>query len=438
MFKRCGVLIQPYADARFVSRMLTSALAWLLVLFSTASLVEPLAGRLAMALLMPLLLLGSLLVLLCVACMLYAPLAWLWAAVGSSGAAVVRVSNALCIERPGDRSAFPLLSLTSARLARSGGEVALKTDDGDVIRVRVDDPTDAERLIGAIAAGRAQGTWSVRLYDDVPPPVRRRLFVGLAALMSLICWSVLDPDVALSLGVVTGASAWGLAALLREGSAQRVLVAGSDGLSLRDDAGERFIPYACIERVDDTALGVALVLAGGEEVPLTIVPPQLLRDPSETGLSMVLAERRREHLLALLRERSGRGAPEARRAGALLERRGLPAPAWRAALRRLVSESGADYRTAKLTREQAYAVLEDGAAPAELRIGAALALSASRDDETAARLRIAAEGCASRDVRLAIEQAAEGEIDDWTLERALSSSTAGPVAGALRSTAPAA
>ncbi|WP_438023467.1 hypothetical protein [Sorangium sp. So ce233] len=438
MFRRCGVLIQPYADARFVSRLLTSALAWLFVLFSIASLVEPLAGRLAIALLMPLLLLGSLLVLLCVACMLYAPLAWLWAALGSSGASIVRVSNALWIERPGDRSAFPLLSLTSARLSSCGGEVALKTDDGDVIRVRVEDSADAERLLGAIAAGREQGTWSVRLHDDVPPPPRRRLFVGVAALVSLICWSVLDPDVALSLGVVTGASAWALAALLREGAAPRVLVAGSDGLSLRDDAGERFIPYACIERIDETALGVELELAGGEEVSLTIVPPQLLRDPSETGLSMVLAERRREHLLALLRERSGRGAPEAGRAGALLERRGLAAPAWRAALRRLVDEAGADYRTAKLSREQAYAVLEDGGAPAELRIGAALALSSSRDDHTAERLRIAAEGCASRDVRLAIEQAAEGEVDDWTLERALSSSTARPVAAALRSTAPAA
>ncbi|WP_437955633.1 hypothetical protein WME76_29550 [Sorangium sp. So ce119] len=438
MFKRCGVLIQPYADARFVSRLLTSALAWLLVLFSIASLVEPLAGRLAMALLMPVLLLGSLLVLLCVACVLYAPLAWLWAALGSSGASIVRVSNALWIERPGDRSSFPLLSLTSARLSSCGGEVALKTDDGDVIRVRVEDSADAERLLGAIAAGREQGTWSVRLHDDVAPPLRRRLFVGVASLVSLICWSVLDPDVALSLGVVTGASAWALAALLREGAAPRVLVAGSDGLSLRDDAGERFIPYACIERIDETALGVELGLAGGEEVLLTIVPPQLLRDPSETGLSMVLAERRREHLLALLRERSGRGAPEAGRAGALLERRGLAAPAWRAALRRLVDEAGADYRTARLTREQAYAVLEDGGAPAELRIGAALALSSSRDDHTAERLRIAAEGCASRDVRLAIEQAAEGEVDDWTLERALSSSTAGQVAHALRSTAPAA
>ncbi|WP_437950767.1 hypothetical protein WME98_08105 [Sorangium sp. So ce296] len=438
VFKRCGVLIQPYADARFVGRLLTSALAWLLVLFSVASLVEPIAGRLAMVLLMPFVLLGSLLALLCLACFLYTPIAWLCAAVGSSGAAVVRVSNALWIERPGDRRSFPLFSLTRARLSSSGGEVALRTDDGDVIRVRVDDPVDAERLLGAIAAGRARGTWSARLYDDAPRPLRRRLFVGVATLVSLICWSVLDFDLALSLGVITGAAAWVLAALLREGSALRVLVAGSDGLSLRDEAGERFVSFGSIERVDETALGVELVLTGGEELPLTLVPPQLLRDPSETGLSMVLAERRREHLLALVRERSGRGAREVGRAGALLERRGLTAPAWRAALRRLVSEAGADYRTAKLTREQAFAVLEDGDAPAELRVGAALALSSTRDDQTVERLRIVAEGCANRDVRLAIEQAAEGDVDDGMLEQALSSSAARPRLDAPRCATPAA
>ncbi|WP_437973729.1 hypothetical protein WMF11_34170 [Sorangium sp. So ce295] len=430
MFKRCGVLIQPYADARSIGRLLSSALAWLLVVFSIASLVEPIAGPIVAAVMVPFALLGSLLALLCLACLLYTPIAWLWAAVGSSGAAVVRVSNALWIERPGDRRAFPLLSLTRARLSSSGGEVALKTDDGDVIRVRVDDPVDAERLLGVIAAGRAQGTWSARLYDDAPSLPRRRLFVGVAALMSLLCWSVLDFDVALSLGVVTGASAWVLAALLREGSARRVLVAGSDGLSLRDDAGERFISFASIERVEETALGVELALAGGEELSLTLVPPQLLRDPSETGLSMVLAERRREHLLALLRERSGRGAHDAGRAVALLGRRGLPAPAWRAALRRLVGEAGADYRTAKLTREQAFTVLEDGGAPAELRIGAALALGGSRDGQTEERLRIAAEGCANRDVRLALEHAAEGDVDDWMLEQALSSSGAEQAAAA--------
>jgi hypothetical protein len=151
---------------------------------------------------------------------------------------------------------------------------------------------------------------------------------------------------------------------------------------------------------------------------------------------MVLAEWRREHLLGLLRKRIGRDDPEAGGAGALLERRGRPAPAWRAALRCLMAEAGADYRTAKLTREQALAVLEDGGAPAELRIGAALALSSARDRATAERLRIAAEGCASCDVRIALEQAADGEVDEGTLDRALSGG--GAAQTVLRSTAPAA
>ncbi len=77
MFKRCGVLIQPYADARSIGRLLSSALAWLLVVFSVASLVEPLAGPIVAAVMVPFALLGSLLALLCLACLLYTPIAWL-------------------------------------------------------------------------------------------------------------------------------------------------------------------------------------------------------------------------------------------------------------------------------------------------------------------------------------------------------------------------
>ncbi|AUX25033.1 hypothetical protein SOCEGT47_055750 [Sorangium cellulosum] len=435
MFKRCGVVVQPYASVRALGRFLTATLTWLLILFSAARLIVPLAEPLAFGLVMLFATLGAVLGLLGLACLIYTPFAWLRAVVGSSGAAVVRVGGALSIEHSGDRSSFPLASLTSARLSSSGGEVALRTDDGDIIRVRLDEPGDAERLLGAIATGRARGTWSARLYD-APLPLGRRLFVGVAALVTLVCWAVIDLDVAISLGVVTGVAAWALAALLREGSGRRVLVVGHDGVSIRSDGGERFISFRSIERVDETCLGVELVLRGGEEVALTIVPPQLLRDPTETGLSMVLAEWRREHLLGLLRKRIGRDDPEAGGAGALLERRGRPAPAWRAALRCLMAEAGADYRTAKLTREQALAVLEDGGAPAELRIGAALALSSARDRATAERLRIAAEGCASCDVRIALEQAADGEVDEGTLDRALSGG--GAAQTVLRSTAPAA
>jgi hypothetical protein len=83
-----------------------------------------------------------------------------------------------------------------------------------------------------------------------------------------------------------------------------------------------------------------------------------------------------------------------------------------------------------LPKEQALAVLEDGHAPGELRIGAALALTEGGrpgehtlprglDPDTALRLRIAVETCVNQDVRTALRDAIYGDLEDETLDRAL-------------------
>jgi len=64
-------------------------------------------------------------------------------------------------------------------------------------------------------------------------------------------------------------------------------------------------------------------------------------------------------------------------------------------------------------------VLESTAAPRERRIGAALALRAASHPEARARIRAAAETSADEDLRVALEQAAKGEMDEQALERAL-------------------
>lgn len=404
-----------------MSRLVVTSLAWvlvLLVMFGRGG-----ASYSASSHGMPMDPIAVILGVICLMGALCAPFAWLWAAIGGFRAAIIRVGNALSIELPEGRSSFSLVSLTSARLSSSDGEVALKTDDGDVIRVRIDGAGDAERLLAAIATARAHGTWRARLYDFAPSSIVRRVIVAVATFVVLFCWLGLQWNPELLI-VLVWASWLALSVLLRGTSSPSMLSVGDDGLAIQREATERFIPFRRIERVDETTFGVELTLEGGERLTLTIVPPWLLRDPAETGLSMVLAERRREHLLALLRERSaGAGAPE-ERVASLFERGGRPVTAWQAALRRLVGDAGVDYRRAKLTREQAFGVLEDGSAPAELRIGAALALSSTRDRESAQRVRIAAQRCANRDVRIALEQAAGGEIEESVIERALMSSVA--------------
>ena len=67
------------------------------------------------------------------------------------------------------------------------------------------------------------------------------------------------------------------------------------------------------------------------------------------------------------------------------------------------------------------AVVEDPTAPAERRVGAALALGASAAEVQDARVRVsvAAAACAYAPLRIAIDGAFEGEIDEDEVELAL-------------------
>ena len=60
----------------------------------------------------------------------------------------------------------------------------------------------------------------------------------------------------------------------------------------------------------------------------------------------------------------------------------------------------------------------DADAPAELRVGAALAIAQSGDEDARKRLRIATEGIANEPVRLALEAAAERDAEDEAIAEA--------------------
>jgi hypothetical protein len=63
--------------------------------------------------------------------------------------------------------------------------------------------------------------------------------------------------------------------------------------------------------------------------------------------------------------------------------------------------------------------VSDPRIPAERRIGAALALSERGDDELRARLRIASDGLETEALRVAVERAAEGTLEEDALEEAV-------------------
>jgi hypothetical protein len=99
-----------------------------------------------------------------------------------------------------------------------------------------------------------------------------------------------------------------------------------------------------------------------------------------------------------------------------LERRGRPLSVWRDDLGSLLGESE-DYRRRGLSADDLGAVVEDPTAPVERRVAAAVALGARRRDEARRRVRIATQATVDEDLRLALERAAEGEIEAAAIER---------------------
>lgn len=107
---------------------------------------------------------------------------------------------------------------------------------------------------------------------------------------------------------------------------------------------------------------------------------------------------------------------ESRRRTALidgLERGDKDLGEWRRSLRGLLEDSG--YRSQSLGKEDLLRVVEDPGQPARMRVAAAVALEPQAGPGEKRRIRVAAEACASPKMRVALEEAAEGEVEDGTL-----------------------
>lgn len=445
--------VHPYRDARVFGRAGAGSLAACLGLAGAGIALPPPAGVLAglFAASAAMLAVG-----LCVA----GAAVWLLAAWGAARQrASVRVSDALYLELEGRRRAIPLPAVRGALLRRGGRALTLTTDEGLVLTLALAEPAEARRLLDAIAEGSPAAAWRARVYLPAPPRLRKALAVAFAAAVALLAGALADGAVALAASALAGITFWVLAEIAGWPCRRAELVVGNDGVALRRAGRERFLPLASIAGVVATEHGLALALAGGERLDLDLLPPALRRpalaeadpaldrdpraDPAPEAarprllgwlrgrapqpLSGHLAAGRRARALHLLRERlgiaGGAGVERVARSGgstaaALLERRGRALPVWQETLRALVRQAGGGYRVAALSSDQALEVLQDGRAPVEVRIGAAMALSTGDDRAATRRLRAAIAACASEEVRAALEQAAEGELEEATLARA--------------------
>ncbi|MBW2457794.1 MAG: hypothetical protein JRI68_25035 [Deltaproteobacteria bacterium] len=177
---------------------------------------------------------------------------------------------------------------------------------------------------------------------------------------------------------------------------------GSDGLWIRRAPWrKRFVPYRELR----------LAFQRGDEAVIETESDRLAIHCQDGGATNQLVRRIDEAHTQWL---------EAARAIDLAELdRGDREPAlWRDQLLALF-EHAKSYRARALQRDDLWQVLEDPKASPERRVGAALALSRRAKTGERRRVRIAAASCALRPLRIAIEEAAEGEIEAQALEEAM-------------------
>ena len=195
---------------------------------------------------------------------------------------------------------------------------------------------------------------------------------------------------------------------------------GADGVLVRWLGTTRFLPLTKIRTVersfagfgfgDDRQVGARIRTVDGEDVWL---PVGKARWASERAGALV--ERIHEAM-----ETHARGSVDA--SAALLGRRERDVRAWIQELRAIGAGANADLRTAPVSPEHLWRIVESHGAPPADRAAAAVALGASLDDGGKQRLRVAVDAIADERLRVAIG-AAVGE-DEESLAEALAEVTA--------------
>ncbi len=288
--------------------------------------------------------------------------------------------------------------------------VALHLRSGDVLTVEVEDGPTAHRLLDRLGIDAERRRVSISFGS-----VNRQLLACCVGAPIIFTLGLIP------LGMVTSsegnAELWSavaylggcvLATLLVSLLARpREVVVGSDGVRIRAQLfGDRWIPHAIIEEVMGRDTSLLLRVRGPKRrEDITIA----------RGKREVVQALENRIRLAMALGSNGGGGPSV---GELLDPQGRPLAEWREALGKLFAPAP-DYRRAPVALEDLLAVVEDPDLPPGRRIGAAMALRVAGHPEARSRIRVAAEACADDDVRHALAEAAEGEIDDRTLRRAL-------------------
>jgi hypothetical protein len=180
------------------------------------------------------------------------------------------------------------------------------------------------------------------------------------------------------------------------------IVVGRDGFSVISPFATRFISFEGVRSIASSTNTITVHYDAGAPAEI-----RLARIPVADRMKRI------ETICEAIRD-AGRlyatGASPA--AAALLERRGRGPREWREALANVIADRGS-YRDATMTADEALQIVERPGAAPEHRVAAAVALSSL--PEAREKIRVAASTCANERLRIALEKASEGELDDEAL-----------------------
>ncbi|MFT3775061.1 MAG: hypothetical protein QM820_57670 [Minicystis sp.] len=293
-------------------------------------------------------------------------------------------------------------------VAGRGDDVEITLENGDVLHVEVATPIAARALVAALGFGAAERRTVVLLGDDHDALAAGcwGVLLGVLATTVATCGLAVIPThfVYHVAGYLIGFVFIATSLFFARALAPKRVVVGTDGLLVDRTFGRRFLPLSAIRAVKADRQGLFFAITDGKAS----------REIAITAAKGDRAAALRERILEAMAN-AGRAGEEA--SSALMARSGRSIGAWREALRRLVQSGG--YRGETVSIDTLLRLAESAEAPAEQRIGAALAIGLAEDAAAKQRLRIAVDGIANETMRLAMERAAAGAEDEAAIEEAI-------------------
>lgn len=283
----------------------------------------------------------------------------------------------------------------------------LRLRDGNGVEVEVRDEHEGAALLDTLGVAPHERALEMRLGGAVFSVLTALIGIGpgflVAGIASLGLGALLhlsSTAMGFMIFALTAASAPVSQWLWANG---RVIV-GRDGISMQQGLNRWFVAHSDVRAVRVSRSKIVLELTD--------------RRTQVIG-TLGMSEERRDALAARIRESIGSGAPtEALSARlALLDRGSKSHSEWEASLRALASNSDG-YRASGLSREELLEVIDSATSSAERKVAAAFVLSLRDKAQAVERVRVALAVTAQESVRVALERASEGALDEEAIRQA--------------------